>query len=324
MLQSFYLKKTAVTASRWSFLRDCFIPHEGNNHHPHALRHHVLAGYSVGLILLKVLAVVLPIALPFSSLFSSAVTPQNIISLTNQARKEHGLSTLRLNSLLSNAASARARDMLEYQYFAHTSPQGLKAWDFIRRAGYQYLYSGENLAVHYSTAEDVEGGWMLSATHRANVLNPKYEDIGVGVAYGAFEGTSTIFVVQMFGTPVIAEERPAAAILPASVVKPKIPTKQVVAVQQVQVATTTPGESIKTEEPVVVPKLRADQLDVFTEGGTARNGFQEYVRLIYLFAVVFLFGGLIVGFAYRLHLRNAPVIAHTMGVIVLAICLALV
>ena len=149
---------------------DHFIPHERNNYHPHVLKHRVLLGYSAFLILLKVLVLVLPIALPSSSLYSSAITAQNIADLTNQTRVNLGIEKLTASAKLAKAATEKAQDMLAKQYFAHTSPEGRTPWDWLKKVGYDYLYSGENLAVHYTTAEDVQGGWLASPSHRESYL----------------------------------------------------------------------------------------------------------------------------------------------------------
>lgn len=209
-------------------LVDHFIPHERNNHKPHVLRHRALFGYSVFLILLKVAAIIIPVALPSSSLFSSAITPSNIVELTNQTRLNLGLGGLKVNSLLTKAAAAKANDILAKQYFAHTSPEGLTPWSWIEKAGYDYLYAGENLAVHYQSAEDVNEGWLASPTHRANIVQPKYAEIGVGVAMGDFEGVPSTIVVQMFGTPVAAGKVAQTTPVP-TVRQANVPTKPVVA-----------------------------------------------------------------------------------------------
>jgi hypothetical protein len=196
-------------------IRDHVIPHHGNGHHPHALKHHVLFGYSIILVLLKVLVVVTPIALPSSSLYSSAITAKNIIELTNQARENLQLNSLAANSVLAQAAQAKANDMLEHQYFAHTSPAGVTPWEWFKRVGYAYRNAGENLAVHFHEAEDVQAGWMASLSHRANILNGKYREIGVGVATGSFEGAASTFVVQLFGTRRGSDEGGALVSAPA-------------------------------------------------------------------------------------------------------------
>ena len=194
-----YLKKHLKVTGRHA--KNHFIAHRGNGHHPHVLKHHVLLGYGVILVLLKVIAVIGPIALPSSSLYSSSITPKNIIDLTNQTRENLDLPKLNENDRLTAAAAAKAEDMLINQYFAHTSPSGVTPWDWIRNAGYVYSFSGENLAVHFYEAEDVEAGWLASASHRANIVNKNYTEIGVGASRGVFEGVETIFVVQMFGSP---------------------------------------------------------------------------------------------------------------------------
>jgi hypothetical protein len=176
-----------------------FIPHEKNGFVPHVLKHRVLFGYSAILVLLKVLLIVGYAALPVASVFSSAVTGENVIRLTNVARAAAGLSELVPNDHLAAAAANKAADMLTKQYFAHESPEGLTPWYWIRGAGYDYRYAGENLAVHYFSAEGVQEGWMASPTHRQNILDDRYVDVGIGVAQGTYENYDTIFVVQMFG-----------------------------------------------------------------------------------------------------------------------------
>lgn len=182
-------------------LKDHFVPHEGNNHRPHAWRHEMLFVYSALLIIIKVAAVLLPVALPSSSLFASAITPKNIIALTNQTRKNLALPVLQMNDLLAKAAAAKAQDMARGQYFSHTSPDGRTPWDWIKAVGYKYRFAGENLAVQFEQAEDVEAGWLASPTHRANIVNKDYTEIGVGVASGTYEKAPAVFVVQMFGKP---------------------------------------------------------------------------------------------------------------------------
>ena len=197
-----HIKKHLVRVQ--DHVRDHFIGHEGNNFHPHLFQHRVLFGYSVILILIKVIVIVGPVALPSSSLYSSAVNAKNIIDLTNQTRINLALSPLAANQLLIKAAEAKAQDMLKRQYFAHQSPDGVAPWDWIKTTGYKYRLAGENLAVHFHEAEDVTAGWMASPSHRANIVNNNYREIGVGTATGVFEGVEATFVVQMFGTPVNA------------------------------------------------------------------------------------------------------------------------
>ncbi len=205
-------------------LKDHFIPHPGNGHHPHVLRHHVLAGYSAIFVLLKVLAILITTTFPSASVFSSSITTGNIISLTNATREALHLPLLTANGLLNQAAQIKAADMLQKQYFAHRSPNGQTALDLIKGQGYQALYAGENLAVHFLTAEEVNSGWMLSPSHRANIVNPRYDEIGVGIANGDFEGEPTQFVVQFFGKKIDQIEIPSNAA--TEPIKPSAPEKK--------------------------------------------------------------------------------------------------
>ena len=180
-------------------LKDHFVPHAGNKHVPHVLHHRALFGYSVILVLLKVFVVGVSLTVPAFSLYSSAITPSNIISLTNETRRNLGLPELAADSKLAQAAQAKAEDMFLNGYFAHTSPDGVTPWYWFRTYGYNYRSAGENLAAHFTEAEDVEAGWMASPTHRDNIVSDRYNEIGVGVAQGMYDDYQTTFVVQMFG-----------------------------------------------------------------------------------------------------------------------------
>lgn len=230
------------------------MPHPGNDHRPHALKHRVLFGYSVLLVLIKVLAIVAPVVLPSSSLYSSAITSQNIIDLTNQTRQNLNLGELNENAQLAQAATAKAQDMLTNQYFAHVSPEGRTPWSWMVDVGYKYRYAGENLAVHFTTAESVNDGWLASPSHRANIVNANYTEIGIGVAMGEYEGFPTTFVVQMFGQPTTVPSQVATAItVPAS---PPQPAPAPVESQPSQVASaqsSTPKPVTPAPVPVPTP-----------------------------------------------------------------------
>jgi hypothetical protein len=192
--------------------KDHFIPHPGNKHVPHVLHHRALFGYSVVLILLKVLVVTVGLSFPGYSLFSSAITPNNIIGLTNETRRNLNLPELATDPKLMQAAQAKAEDMFLNGYFAHTSPEGTTPWYWFRSFGYNYRSAGENLAAHFTQAEDVEAGWMASPTHRDNIVSDRYNEIGVGVAQGVFEDYQTTFVVQMFGYELEQDPQVAAEV----------------------------------------------------------------------------------------------------------------
>ncbi|MFA6131637.1 MAG: CAP domain-containing protein [Patescibacteria group bacterium] len=182
--------------------KDYFVPHEGNDHKPKAIRHQALFAYSFFLIIIKLALISAQLFLPSASLYSSAVTRENIIDLTNASRRSAGLTELVDNTKLDAAAQAKAEDMILNQYFAHTSPANVTPWQWILSNGYAYELAGENLAVYYTQAEDTLAGWLASPTHRANIMDERFADIGVGVARGNFNNfENSIVVVQMFGKP---------------------------------------------------------------------------------------------------------------------------
>ena len=131
----------------------------------------------------------------------SDLSSPNVVKQTNDVRVRNGLGSLQLDPLLSRAAQLKAEDMAARGYFAHQAPDGRMPWDWIERAGYDYLAAAENLAVGYPTDVELISAWMESEGHRHNLLNQKYSDIGIGIAHGKYKGQDTVFVVQMLGTP---------------------------------------------------------------------------------------------------------------------------
>lgn len=142
----------------------------------------------------------------------AAVITSSLVTLANDDREEQNLTALKVNPLLVAAAQAKADDMAEKGYFAHTSPDGSSSWSWFRGAGYAFSHAGENLAVNFSDSVDVEKAWMNSPTHRANILNGKFTEVGIATAVGEYQGKKTIFVVQMFGTPAGVAATPSTPI----------------------------------------------------------------------------------------------------------------
>lgn len=130
----------------------------------------------------------------------AAISTGTLVNLVNASRAQEGLGDLSINSQLVSAANAKASDMFANQYFAHTSPQGKTPWDFILAAGYNYVYAGENLAIGYTDSSELQNAWMNSPSHRENILNPNYRDIGIAAVNGEYEGSQTTIVVEEFGS----------------------------------------------------------------------------------------------------------------------------
>ncbi len=145
--------------------------------------------------------------IPACNAAASGITSEKLVELTNQSRIEQGIEKLTVNQNLISAANSKARDMFEHNYFAHTSPQEFTPWHWIRQAGYSYQYAGENLAMDFVTSEAVHKALIASATHRKNILNANYKEIGIAVLSGNFEDRQTIIIVQMFGAAIQTIEK---------------------------------------------------------------------------------------------------------------------
>ena len=131
------------------------------------------------------------------------LTSAGVIADTNEQRVTNGnLPPLGENLTLDDIAVLRLDDMFENQYFAHVSPSGASAETVASSVGYAHLALGENLAEGiFSGDAGVVGAWMNSPGHRANILNTHYDQIGVAVREGTFQGKDTWIAVQIFGKP---------------------------------------------------------------------------------------------------------------------------
>lgn len=213
-LQHLIVHNGAVTRSFAETVRHLFRPGHSNNHrsrllHPEWLV--VLVLLVVGVACTSVVAQRYSGQIGFVLGYASDITTDQVLVLTNQERAKSGLAALSLNGKLSSAASAKAADMFAKQYWAHVSPTGAEPWDFIVAAGYSYRVAGENLARDFNHTTDMVQAWMSSPTHRANIMNSRYTEIGLAVVNGTLDGVETTLVVQMFGAPAVAAPQLAQA-----------------------------------------------------------------------------------------------------------------
>lgn len=143
--------------------------------------------------------------------YATNITADQVVSQTNAERAQTGLTALTMNEMLNKAAHAKANDMFANQYWAHVSPDGKQPWDFIHESGYSYASAGENLARDFYDTTGMVQAWMDSPTHKANIVNQRYTQIGVAVVNGTLNGTETTLVVQMFGSPLAIDPSRALA-----------------------------------------------------------------------------------------------------------------
>lgn len=121
-----------------------------------------------------------------------------VIKLVNIERSKNGLAPLKANDELSKVATAKAQDMIDKNYFDHTSPTYGSPFDMMKKFNINYTAAGENIAYGQKTPATVMDGWMNSSGHRANILNSNFTEIGVGVVK---DKNGTPYWVQMFINP---------------------------------------------------------------------------------------------------------------------------
>lgn len=137
---------------------------------------------------------------------TTVLTVRGIIERTNIERAQNGgLLALVENLTLDRDAQMKVEDMFAKQYFEHVSPLGIGPADLAKAVGYAYVVVGENLALgDFGNDTGVVTAWMNSPGHRANILKPQYQEIGVAVEKGMYQGRETWLAVQSFGTPLSA------------------------------------------------------------------------------------------------------------------------
>lgn len=168
--------------------------------HRHYLPYLPLMAVALSLLVLNVLQ---PIKKFGVLAYATEMSREQLLASTNSRRSQNGAKTLALNSKLNSAAQAKANDMVKRDYWSHNTPDGDEPWVFISNAGYKYLKAGENLAYGFSTSDATVTGWMNSPSHKANLLDSAFLEVGFGFANSGDyndSGPETV-VVAMYGKP---------------------------------------------------------------------------------------------------------------------------
>jgi len=110
-----------------------------------------------------------------------------MLALVNQERAKTGLKPLQWDPELVPVARAHSQDMFSRGYFSHYTLEGKDPFDRMKAAGIKYYSAGENLALGPSLSICHEG-LMNSPGHRANILNPTYGRVGIGILDGGAYG----------------------------------------------------------------------------------------------------------------------------------------
>ena len=118
---------------------------------------------------------------------------EGVLRLVNIERNKAGLKPLVASSELSKVALLKSEDMALFGYFDHISPNYGTPFEMMTNQGITYTAAGENIAKGHETAEDVVNAWMNSPGHKANILSPLFNKMGLGI----YIGDSTYWT-QMF------------------------------------------------------------------------------------------------------------------------------
>lgn len=105
-----------------------------------------------------------------------------VIRLVNVERVNRGLQPLTQNWELSRVCRYKSQDMLNKNYFSHTSPTYGSPFVMMENFGIHFTAAGENIAMGQRTPADVMKAWMNSPGHKANILSPSYNQMGCGLA----------------------------------------------------------------------------------------------------------------------------------------------
>ena len=121
-----------------------------------------------------------------------------VARLINIERTNRGLPALTTNWELSRVARYKSQDMIDKNYFSHTSPTYGSPFTMMQNFGLKFSAAAENIAYGQRTPQEVVNAWMNSSGHRANILSASYTQTGVGAAKKA---DGTLYWTQMFMKP---------------------------------------------------------------------------------------------------------------------------
>ena len=119
---------------------------------------------------------------------------KEVFNLINEQRQKNGLSALKMDEEVQRVARIKAQDMVNNNYFSHTSPSYGSPFDMLKSFQVSYRTAGENIAGN-STNSGAVNAWMNSSGHKANILNSSFNYTGIGVVSSPKYGK---VYVQMF------------------------------------------------------------------------------------------------------------------------------
>jgi len=112
---------------------------------------------------------------------------QLMVNSINQERAAAGVNPVQLDLRLASVGRAKANDMKVNNYFSHISPTYGSPWAMMQQVGITVKWAGENISGNKSVSGSM-AALMLSPGHKANILDPRFTHVGVGIAYGSAYG----------------------------------------------------------------------------------------------------------------------------------------
>ncbi len=188
-------------------LKHFFIPHAENNYHPHILHTKRAVFYALVFCTLKVMVVLSAILIPSEAYLHPDVLGEQykaIVALTNDMRTANNIPALTVAAKLNASAESKVEDMSAYQYFSHVGPYERDLHYFLDKVGYPYTVAGENLGLGFSDARSLVKAWENSPKHYANLVDPDFTEIGVGLQAGVYRGEPTVYAAQHFGARAVS------------------------------------------------------------------------------------------------------------------------
>jgi len=149
------------------------------------------------------------LAVPHAIPVNASSVAQEVLVLVNAARAEqrrcgaqryNATTPLRLNAVLSKAAQVHADDMAQHRQMQHEGSDGSTPAERVTRQGYRWKTVGENVAAGAGTAREVVSGWLGSPGHCANIMNPRFTEMGIAYAVNQRDDYA-VYWTQNFATP---------------------------------------------------------------------------------------------------------------------------
>jgi len=303
-------------------LKLIFVPGQENNYRPKFLESRVLIWCLLALFILKLITIPFLIYFP-KSIFFSAIVKTTLIELLNQERKSLGLQPLKENTTLDNAAVLKAQDILEKDYFSHQSPDGVAPWYWFKIAGYNYKIAGENLAIGFLDSRELNRAWLDSPSHRANLLNSNYKDVGIAILKGDFQGNETTVVVQLFGT--LQQTAAGPKVVTKEEVKKETVTPEPEKMEKEATGTQTLSAEFASMTKQVVPALEeAQEKATFNFLSFLTLDYSKVLQIIVYGFLALIILALIINIFVRIDIQHVDLILKTLGFIAVLVLFILV